>query len=332
MIWAGDQRTDFEADDGLPTILPIGIGLGIVGISTYGSDIAGYQSATNPDSTKELFFRWTEIGAWSPVMRTHHGTEPKLEWSWQSDADTTAHFQRYAKLHMALVPYLEGLAQVASTTGLSMWRGLMVAFPDDVTSWGVKDEVMLGDGVLLAPVMTMGATSRSVYLPAFGAMGAPLTPPRWYPWAGGASIAGGATIEAQAPVTEIPVYAAGGAVVPTYPDGVMTLVHGSAQVPDASSVGDDRIVYAFLGADEAAFDEFDVQLGYVLEAGRRRDGGRWRCDLGGAALPACAAGATTDCAAATADGVTAYVTGPGTLMVKAGGATAAALTARRGAA
>jgi glutathione S-transferase len=43
--------------------------------------------------------------------------------------------------------------------------------------------------------------------------------------------------------------AAAGAVVPTYPDGVMTLVHGSAAVPDASSMGDDRIVFAFLGAD-----------------------------------------------------------------------------------
>ncbi len=88
VFWAGDQRTDFEPDDGMPTILPIGIGVGLAGVSTFGSDIAGYQSATNPTSSKELFFRWTELGAWSPVMRTHHGTEPKLEWSWESDAPT----------------------------------------------------------------------------------------------------------------------------------------------------------------------------------------------------------------------------------------------------
>jgi hypothetical protein len=182
----------------------------------------------------------------------------------------------------------------------------------------VKDQVMLGDGILLAPVMTMGATSRSVYLP-------PGT--RWYPWAGGASQAGGAMIDPQVPVTEIPVYAAEGALVPTYPDGVMTLVHGSAQVPDASLVGDDRIVYAFLGAD-GAFDELGG-LGYTLKQAGAATGTltlAWE----GADLPACAAGATTDCAAPTADGVTAYVTGPGTLVVKAGGATAAELTATGG--
>ncbi len=323
VIWAGDQRTDFEPDDGLPTILPIGIGLGFAGVSTYGHDIAGYQSATNPPSTKELFFRWTELGAWSPVMRTHHGTQPKLEWSWQSDDETTAHFRRYAALHMALVPYLEGLAQVASVTGLPMWRGLMIPFAGDDASWGVKDEVMLGDGVLIAPVMTQGATSRGVYLPP-GA--------RWYPWAGGAAAEGGATIQAPAPLAEIPVFASEGTLVPTWPDGVMTVVHGSPQVPDASTVGDDRIVYAFLGAD-GSFDEAGG-LGYRMkyEAPAKGSlGATWQ----GAPLPACAAGSpAVSCLETTADGVVAHVTGPGTLVVGAGsgGKPAAELTATGGAA
>src|SRR5262249_34328930 len=137
VFWAGDQRTDFEPDDGMPTILPIGIGLGLVGISTYGHDIAGYQSATNPGATKELYYRWTEIGAWSPVMRTHHGSKPTTyepgatvaNWMWWSDAETTEHFRRHAALHMALVPFMEGLAKVAAKTGLPIWRGLMISYP-----------------------------------------------------------------------------------------------------------------------------------------------------------------------------------------------------------
>jgi alpha-glucosidase (family GH31 glycosyl hydrolase) len=319
VVWAGDQRTDFEPDDGLPTILPIGIGLGLVGISTFGHDIGGYQSATNAPSTKELFFRWTAIGAWSPVMRTHHGTQPKLEWAWDRDDETTAHFKRYAQLHMALVPYLEGLAQTASQTGLPMWRGLMIAHPEDETVWGIKDEIMLGDGVLLAPVMTAGATDRDVYLPK-GA---------WYPWSGGPKIAGGGTQKAPAPVTEIPVFAAAGALLPTYPDGVLTLTHGSAQVPDASSVGDDRVVYAFLGAS-GAFSEaggLAYQLDHVADAS-----GALALAWQGQALAACDASQTAPCVEATADGAIAHVSGPGTLEVKAGGATAAKLTAKGGAA
>jgi alpha-glucosidase (family GH31 glycosyl hydrolase) len=313
VIWGGDQRTDFEPDDGFPTVVPIGIGLGLVGISTYGHDIGGYQSATNLPSTKELYFRWTELGAWSPVMRTHHGTAPKLEWSWQSDDETLAHFRRYAKQHMALVPYLEGLARVASDTGLPMWRGLMIGHPEDAKVWGIKDEVMLGDGILLAPVLTEGALSRPVYLPAG----------RWYPWAGGEAIEGGATVTADAPLAEIPIFAAAGAIVPTYPDGVMTLVHGSAAVPDAGSVGDDRIVFAFLGA-AGSFDE-NGGLGYAVEHVADAQGAlsfAWR----GAALSACDAAETAPCA----DDTTVHVRGPGTLEVRAGNVLAARLTAAGG--
>jgi alpha-glucosidase (family GH31 glycosyl hydrolase) len=319
VIWAGDQRTDFETDDGMPTILPIGIGLGLVGISTYGHDIGGYQSITNPTSTKEVFFRWTELGAWSPVMRTHHGTDPKLEWAWDKDAETIAHFRRYAQVHMALVPYLEGLAKTASTTGLPIWRGLMIGNPEDAAVWPITDEVMIGEGVLLAPVMTEAATSRPVYLPKG----------RWYPWAGGAAVAGSATVTASAAVAEIPVFARAGAIIPMYPDGVMTLVHGSAAVPDASSVGDDRVVSAFLG-DSGSMDEAGG-LRYAIE--HLADGaGAVTATWQGAALAACATTPKAPCLAAGADGATAHVTGPGTLAVSLAGTLAAKITATGGAA
>ncbi len=304
-FWAGDQRTDFEVDDGMPTVVPIGIGVGLSGISTFGSDIAGYQSATNPPSTKELFFRWTELGAWSPVMRTHHGTEPMLEWSWQSDAETTAEWVTYTKLHVSLAPYLRGLAQAAADTGVSIWRPLGVEFPADGASWPVADEVMVGGGVLVAPVQTAGETSRSVYLP----------PGTWFPWSGGASVAGGQTVTAQAPLTSIPVYALAGAVVPTYPDGVETLTIEPSSASGASSVGDDRIVYAFAGAAGSCTEPPDSGgLTYAL-AVSPASATTWN----GTALRACGATPAAPCATTSAGMVTAYVTGPGTLV--AGGAT-----------
>ncbi|MFT3764416.1 MAG: glycoside hydrolase family 31 protein [Minicystis sp.] len=317
VFWAGDQRTSFAVDDGLPTVLPIGIGLGLVGISTFGHDIGGYQSATNDPSTKELFFRWTALGAWSPVMRTHHGTAPKLEWAWDKDDETIAHFRRYAALHMTLVPYLEGLARHAADHGLPMWRGLMLRFASDPTAWGIKDEVMLGDGVLLAPVMTKGATDRPVYLPEGS----------WYPWSGGAPVKGGAMVTAAAPLAEMPVYAAAGTVVPTFPDGVMTLTHGSAAVPDASSVGDDRVVYAFLGASggftESGGLAYDIE--HVADAG-----GALSVQWQGKDLTACDAAKTAPCVESTADGAIAHVIGAGTIEVRASGKTAAKLTATGG--
>ena len=304
VFWAGDQRTDFEVDDGLPTIIPIGTGVGLSGVSTFGSDVAGYQSATNPTSTKELFFRWTELGAWSPVMRTHHGTEPDLEWSWESDDDSTAHWVRYAQLHMALAPTMRGLAQAAHDSGISIWRPLAVEFPSDAASWPVADEVMVGPGLLVAPVQVAGATSRSVYLP----------PGTWFPWSGGASVQGGTTLTAQADMTEIPVYALAGTIVPTYPPGVETLTVEPALAVQAWSVADDRIVYAFAGAPGSFVEAPDAGgLSYTLAVASQGPA-TWN----GAALAACGATPVAPCAQSAAGQVTAYVTGPGTLV--AGGA------------
>ncbi len=53
VIWAGDQRTSFQADDGLPTVIPILMGLSTVGFPVVTHDIGGYISSTNPPGTKE---------------------------------------------------------------------------------------------------------------------------------------------------------------------------------------------------------------------------------------------------------------------------------------
>jgi len=166
--------------------------------------------------------------------------------------------------------------------------------------------------------MTMGATSRSVYLPAA----------RWYPWAGGPAVTGPATVTAPAAVTEIPIFAAAGALVPTYPDGVMTLVHGSAAVPDASTVGDDRILYAFLGADGSFFEAGGLTYQLVHEGDAS---GALAADWNGLPLAACDANDTPPCLASTPDGATAYVVGPGELDVTSDGNPAAKLAAPGGA-
>ncbi len=300
VFWAGDQRTDFEVDDGMPTVVPIGAGISLAGVSTYGSDIAGYQSATNPTSTKELFFRWTELGAFSPVMRTHHGTQPSLEWSWESDDDSTAHWVRYAKLHVSLAPFLRSLAQAAHDTGISIWRPLAMEFPEDAASWPVPDEVMMGRGLLVAPVQKAGATSRSVYLP----------PGTWFPWSGGDSLPGPATLTAAAPVTEIPVYALAGTIVPTYPDGVQTLTVEPSLAPNASQTGDARIVYAFAGAPGHFVESPDTgALAYTLTV-TPVEPSTWN----GTALATCDAADDPPCMTRANRTTTAYVTGNGTLV------------------
>ncbi len=323
VFWAGDQRTTMDPDDGMPTVIPMGIGLGVAGISTYTSDIGGYQSGTNPGSTQEVYWRWTELGAWSPVMRTHHGSKPNLNWSWEKDAETLAHFKRYATLHMALVPTLAGLARVASDTGLPIWRGMALAFPDDAAVWPITDQVMMGDGILIAPVEVPGVTSRNVYLPKG----------RWFPWNGGAPQSGPQTLTVDAPLGEIPVFARAGTVVPMYPDGVMTLAYGSAATPDASSVGDDRVVRAFLG-DAGSFTEAGG-LSYALEAlGPTADGALTATFTPTSGSPiavaACAAVPVAPCQEEVSGESIIHVVGPGAVVLAGSGGDVARFTATGG--
>jgi len=81
IYWVGDQQTDWSVYDGLPTVVPAMLNLGLSGIPFVTHDIAGYHSFQVPFSTKELFMRWTELGAFTPIMRTHEGLYRDDNWS-----------------------------------------------------------------------------------------------------------------------------------------------------------------------------------------------------------------------------------------------------------
>lgn len=164
IYWLGDQETSFSTTDGLPTVVPGMINLGLSGIPTVTHDIAGFSSFDGP-SDKELYLRWTELGAFTPVMRTHEGNNKDDNWNWNSDAETIAHFSRMARVHQALVPELRALAVAAEQSSAPLVRHLVLHYPDDPRARDVHDQYLLGPDLLVAPIVTRGATSRSVYLP-----------------------------------------------------------------------------------------------------------------------------------------------------------------------
>ena len=288
--WPGDQQTDWGTDDGMPTVPPVALGVGIGGISTFGSDIAGYQNLNSNASDKELFFRWTELGAFSPVMRTHHGSFPKLNWSFESDDETLAHWKRYAMLHVSLAPYLRTLAQNAHDTGIAIMRPLAVQFPSDSASWPISDEWMFGPSLVVAPVMVQGATTRKVHLP----------PGNWFPWTSGASVSGDQN--PNVPLAEIPVYAIAGSIIPAYPDGVMTLV--------GEPTGD-RILYAFAGADGSFSESTGPSYALTNVGTTTPTAATWNS----APLAPCATQPVAPCVQLGSGVVRAFVSGSGTLEV-----------------
>lgn len=268
VIWTGDQRTSFDDDDGLPTVLPIGIGLSTVGFPFVTHDVGGYQSATNDPVDKELFLRWTTLGALSAVMRTHHGTHAFQNVNLFTDDDTIAHWKRWAELHVRLYPYLRRLALDATASGgAPLWVPLPLAFPaDDV--WAIKDEVMLGNALLLAPVVTQGALARTVVFPAARFAAFPFAafagaPPDAFD---AAAIVGPATVAVDAALTELPLFVIAGGIVPmtsTPADTLLPDPDGAGPLSGLDSTEGDRVVVVGLGAAGSFIEESGA--GYTLE-------------------------------------------------------------------
>jgi sulfoquinovosidase len=221
VTWGGDQETSFARDDGIATAREIGVGLGLSGIGRYGSDIAGFSSVWGGSASRELYWRWIEMAAFEPVMRTHDGLAGTENWHWERDPETIEHFSRYAKWHLRLLPYLQLLDREYMEQGLPFMRhSILVEQGAGAELRDAVDQHFLGDDLLVAPVLEEGATSRTVVLPAGS----------WHLLTGvGSWQTGplGETITVDAPIGTAPVFARGGAVLPLGDPSVVTSYPGS---------------------------------------------------------------------------------------------------------
>jgi alpha-glucosidase (family GH31 glycosyl hydrolase) len=184
-----------------------------------------------------------ELGAFSPIMRTHHGAFSDEDWQFDSDEATLSAFAHWSQVHTSLFPYLRGLASEAQSRGTPLTRPIFLHYPKE--DWGRTDAWLLGPSLLVAPVMEEGALSRSVDLPA-GV--------QWFDWWTQTEVESG---EFDAPLDTIPVFAPAGAVVPTYDVVPDSLVPGPLDGLVTQTEADaSRLVYVFAGA-KGSFVEAD---------------------------------------------------------------------------
>ncbi|MGC8488564.1 MAG: TIM-barrel domain-containing protein [Clostridia bacterium] len=204
VFWAGDNDTDWDRADGLQAVVPQALSAGLIGHALFATEIAGYMTfgLTRP-SSRELYGRWTELAALLPVMRTHHGTARPRNWRFDRDQETLGHFRRYARLHILLYPYLAGLADEASRTGLPLVRPLALEYPGHGLG-GLNQQYLLGPDLLVAPVVRPGARNRRLFLP----------PGRWRHWWSSRTLPGPGWVTIEAPLGEIPLFIRAAAVLP----------------------------------------------------------------------------------------------------------------------
>lgn len=197
LLWAGDQCVDFSRHDGIGTVIRAALSSGLVGNAYHHSDLGGYTSLYDNVRTPELLMRWSELSAFSPVMRSHEGNRPDSNLQLDGDAAVLAHFVAMTKVHAALAPYVASLSAEAATTGLPLQRAMFLDYEDDAACWGVETQFAYGRDLIVAPVIEAGAERWRAYLPE-GA--------EWRHLWSGEAFNGGTRVEVAAPIGQPPVF------------------------------------------------------------------------------------------------------------------------------
>ncbi|MDX6698778.1 MAG: hypothetical protein QOE65_2175 [Solirubrobacteraceae bacterium] len=229
-VWGGDPTTVWDYD-GLASGVKQALGLGMSGVSRFGTDIGGYNSfGPGERLTPELLIRWIQFGAVSGVMRTKASglAVPSYRRPQVFDPEILPLWRRYTKLHTQLYPYILAADAHYRATGMPLMRHLGLVTPFDPRALAVDDELLFGPDLLAAPVLAPGATRRSVYVPV-GTWVDWWRSVRYEPRDGSFGlraprlVRGRATHTLPAPLEELPLLARAGAVLPLLSADVDTL-------------------------------------------------------------------------------------------------------------
>ncbi|HZF91379.1 TIM-barrel domain-containing protein [Streptomyces sp.] len=199
--WSGDVATGW---DGLRASLSLVMGLGLCGVPYSGPDVGGYDGSPDP----ELFLRWFQLGAYLPLFRTHAGLRAGRREPWEFGPGVLEHARAALLERRRLLPYFVTLAHLARRTGAPYVRPVWWGAPEERALRDCEDAFLLGDCLLVAPVLAPGTDRRAVRLPRG----------RWYDTVTERAYEGPARVLVDAPLSRIPVFARAGAVLPVRGD------------------------------------------------------------------------------------------------------------------
>lgn len=203
--WTGDNHSIWAH---LQMAIPQLCNLGLSGMPFVGTDIGGFSS----DATKELMCRWIELGSFSPFCRNHSAAGTRVQEPWTFDEETMEIYRKYLGFRYELLPYFYDLFREQELTGIPVMRPLVLQYENDAETHNMNGEFMVGDSLLIAPVVEQGATQKMVYLPEG----------KWYDYWSGELLEGKRYIIRPAALDVCPVYVKAGTILPKYKSGLTT--------------------------------------------------------------------------------------------------------------
>lgn len=211
--WSGDVASTWDM---LEKQIPAALNYTLMGIPNWNSDIGGFFADRwkngggnkNPEF-QELYVRWMQFGAFSPMMRSHGTDLPREIWNfgergtWCFDAQEKAINLRYS-----LLPYIYSTSWDVSSNNGTFMRPLIMDFASDRKTHEIGNEYMFGRSILVAPVTKYHTTNWPVYLPSESG---------WYNFWTEEYFKGGQTINTNAPTDVVPLYVKAGSIIPFGP-------------------------------------------------------------------------------------------------------------------
>ncbi|KAJ8707977.1 hypothetical protein PYW08_010343 [Mythimna loreyi] len=200
-VWTGDNAAEWGF---LAVSVPMCLSLAAAGVSFCGSDVGGFFKY--PEA--ELMTRWYQAGAFQPFFRAHSHIETKRREPWLYEPATTALIRDATRRRYALIDFWYTLFYEHSIDGLPVMRPLFQEFPAEEDTYTIDDEYLLGNALLVRPVVEPGVTSVKVYLP--GAASRTL----WYDVDTYHAHHANGYLTYDVTLAKIPVFQRGGSIVP----------------------------------------------------------------------------------------------------------------------
>ncbi|KAI1420083.1 glycoside hydrolase family 31 protein [Xylaria sp. FL1777] len=209
--WGGDNYSDWPY---LYFAIPQALSFSLYGIPMFGVDTCGFSG----DASEELCNRWMQLSAFFPFYRNHNNInaisqEPYL-WPSVIEASKTA-----MKIRYALLPYIYTTFFLSHSTGSTTLRALAWEFPEEPWLADADRQFMLGNAILVTPVLEQGATTVDGVFPGIG------SGTIWYDWYNQTRVTGveaGQNVTISAPLSHIPIFVRGGSVLPMQEPGLTT--------------------------------------------------------------------------------------------------------------
>ena len=177
--------------------------MSLSGMSFVGSDIGGFTE--HPSS--ELYIRWMQLGVFHPLCRTHSSGDHGDQEPWSFGETALGIVRKFIQLRYRMLPYFYTVFYQYAERGTPMLRPLFIYDQEDSDTHYRIDEFVLGDHLLVCPILEPNVQGRYLYLPDGS----------WYNFWTDEVVSGGTEIWVDAPLDKIPLFVREGAILPNYP-------------------------------------------------------------------------------------------------------------------